>query len=128
MDFNNIEPQPKEQLSVMFINIGNQQKEKSSVMFINQFQKIYKIMSNLRNLLEANQYIDCNRCNHKNRHPRHNLPKTYGGRKPVCPVWIYPTEHFLSHPRTSFRINERLSNKYDTHKSKSAKEDFNEDI
>ena len=31
--------------------------------------------------------------------------------------WIRPTGNFLTHPRTSFRINELWSNKYDTQKS-----------
>ena len=54
----------------------------------------------------------------KNGHPCHNLTQTYRERKIVCPVWIQPTDNFLTHPRTSFRINERWYNKYDTHKSK----------
>ena len=63
-------------------------------------------LNNLRNFLESNTYIDCNKCNHKNRHPHHNLPQTCGGSKSVCPVWIWTTDHFQSHLRTSFRINE----------------------
>ena len=56
-------------------------------------------MSNLSNFLESKQCIDWNRCNHKNRHPRHDLPQTCGGSKSVCTVWIHPTENFESHPR-----------------------------
>ena len=74
-------------------------------------------VKHLRNLLEANQCNDDNRCNHKNRHPRHDLPQTFGGMESTCPVWIRPTENLLTHPRKSFRINELWYNKYDKYKS-----------
>ena len=69
---------------------------------------------NLRNFLATNQCIDVNRYNHKNGHPCHNLPQACWGSKYVCLVLIRPTSNLKSHLRTSFRINERLSNKYDT--------------
>ena len=50
-------------------------------------------------------------------HPRHDLPQNLEGRKSVCPVWIGPTDNFLTHLRKIFRVNERWSNKWDTHKS-----------
>ena len=75
-------------------------------------------LKNLRNCVESNTFIYCDRCNHKHRHLLLNLPQACRGRKYVCPVWIRPTENLQSHPRTSFRINERWSSKYDTHKSK----------
>ena len=62
----------------MFINIETQQKEQSFVIFINQAPTIYQNISNLSNCLESNHCIDGNRCNHKNQHPRHNLPQTFG--------------------------------------------------
>ena len=74
-------------------------------------------LKNLINWIEDNKFIDYERWNHKNRHPRHNLPKTCGGSKSVCPVWIHSTENLLTHLRTSFRINERWYNKYYTHRS-----------
>ena len=74
-------------------------------------------VSNLRNCLESNQCIDDTMQNNQNWHPRHDLPQICGGNKSVCPVWIHITDNFLTHPRTSFRINELWSNKYDTHKS-----------
>ena len=49
--------------------------------------------------------------NPPNRHPRHNLPKIYGGSKTIYKFWIRPTENFKSHQRTSFRINERWCSK-----------------
>ena len=36
-------------------------------------------MWNLRNCFEANQCIDCNMLNYKNRHPSHDLPQTCMG-------------------------------------------------
>ena len=74
-------------------------------------------MNNLRKWLESNQCIDGNRCNHKNWHPWHDLPKLCRGENFVCPVWIWTTEYLLSHPRTSFSINERWYNRYNTHRS-----------
>ena len=53
----------------------------------------------------------------KNWHPPHDLPQTYRGIKSTCPVCIQPTDNFLTHSRTSLRINERWSNKYDTKNS-----------
>ena len=53
----------------------------------------------------------------QNRHPRHDLTQTWWGSRYVCPVWIHPRKIILTHPRTSFRINECHSSKYDTHKS-----------
>ena len=53
----------------------------------------------------------------KNWNPLHKLPQTCGGRKYICPVWIWCTDNLLSHLRTSFRINNIWPNKYDTHKS-----------
>ena len=41
-----------------------------------------------------------------NRHPHHDRSQTCGGSKSVCPVWIWPTDNFLTHTRTSFKINE----------------------
>ena len=75
-------------------------------------------LKNFRNCLEGNQYIDDNRWNNKNRNPWHDPSQTCGGSKTVCPVLIRPTEYFLTHPRTSFMINEWWTNKYDTNKSK----------
>ena len=72
----------------------------------------------LKDCLEANQYIDDNRWNHKDWHPRYDLQQTCVGRKYLCPVLIRLTDNLLSHLRKSFRINERWSNKYATHKSK----------
>ena len=74
--------------------------------------------NNLRNCLESNKFIDGNRWNPPNQQPVQNLPQTFRGSKYVCTVWIRLTENFQSHPRTSFRINEHWSNKYDTQKSK----------
>ena len=74
-------------------------------------------LNNLINWHELNQYINCGRCNHKNRHSRHDLPQACRGNKSVCQVWIKPTGNFQSYPRTSFRINERWYNKYDAQKS-----------
>ena len=74
-------------------------------------------LKNLRNFLESNKCIHDNMCHHKNCNPRHDLPQTFGGRKSVCLVWLQPTENLQSHPRTSFRINERYSDKHDTQKS-----------
>ena len=80
---------------------------------------IYKSpVTNLINYLEYNQCINDEKWNHKNCHPLHDLTQTCSGRKSVRLLWIQPTENFLTHPRTSFRIIERWSNKYDTHKSK----------
>ena len=42
-----------------------------------------------------------------NRHPHHNLLQTCGGSESVCPVWIWITDNFLTHPRKHFRINKR---------------------
>ena len=95
-----------------------QKKEKYSVMFINKLPKNHQNKSNLKNCLESNQCIDGNRWNHKNRHPRHDLPQSCGGVKSVCPVWIWPTENLQSRLRESFRINEHWYNKYDTHNFK----------
>ena len=74
-------------------------------------------LNKLRKRIEANQCFDGNRKNYKTRNPWHKLPKTCGGSKSVCLVWIRTTENLKSHPRTSFWMNERWSNKYDTHKS-----------
>ena len=84
--------------------------------------------NNLRNWLEIKQYIDGNMCNYKNQHPHHDLAKTCGARKCVCPVYIRPTDNLKSHPRKSFRINERWYNKYDIHKSTIDKKCFNEEL
>ena len=40
-------------------------------------------------------------------HPCHNHPQDCGGGKSMCPILIGSTDHFQSHPSTSFRINER---------------------
>ena len=74
-------------------------------------------LKKFRNFLEANQFIYGDMRYHKNRQPCHNLIRACGGGKSVCLVWIRPTENLQSHPRTSFRINERWYNKYYTHKS-----------
>ena len=64
----------------------------------------------VKNCLEANQFIDEDRCNNKNRHPCHDLPQACGGSKYVCLVWITTTDNLLTHPRTGFSINGFLSN------------------
>ena len=74
-------------------------------------------LNNLRKCLKDNWYIGDNMCNHKNRHPCHNLPQACRGRKSAWPVWIRTTDNLLSHLSTSFRINVRWSNTYYTHKS-----------
>ena len=101
----------------MFINLETQQKEQSSVVFINESTKIHQTMSNLRNCLKYNQFIDCAVWNHKKWHPRYDLPQTCGGSKSVCPISIRPTEKLQSQTRKIFRINEHWSNKYNTHYS-----------
>ena len=53
---------------------------------------------------------------YKNWHPHHDIPQTCRESKPVCTVWIFPTDNFITHPRTSFRINEWWSNKCNTQK------------
>ena len=73
-------------------------------------------LNNTRKCVEFKKCIDCDRFNNKNRHPRHDLLQACGGYS-VCPVWIRLTVNLKSHPRESFRINARWSNKYDTHKS-----------
>ena len=73
-------------------------------------------LNKLRNWLESNQYIYGERLNHSNRHPRNKLPQTCRWSKSVCPGLIRPTENLKSHLGTIFSINERWSNKYDTHK------------
>ena len=73
--------------------------------------------NNLRIYLEANQCIDYDMCNNRNRQYRHGLPQACGRNKSVCPVWIGTTGNFQSHPKASFRINERWSNIYNTHNS-----------
>ena len=47
-----------------------------------------------------------------NKHPCHNLPRAYGTSKSMCMFWIRPTKYFLEQPRTRIRINELLSNQY----------------
>ena len=74
-------------------------------------------LNNLKKFFEENQFIDGNKWNHKKWHPRHDLLQICGGRKSVCPFWKYTTVNFQSHPRTSFSINERWSNKYDANNS-----------
>ena len=93
--------------------IQHQIKEKSPMILIYQYT-----VNNFRNCLESNKCIDDDRWNNKNRHPRQDLPQTYRVIKYVYLVCIRPTGNLLTHPTTSFRINERWSNKYDTHKSK----------
>ena len=44
-----------------------------------------------------------------NQDPFHDLTETCGGSKSVCPVWIRSIDNLQSHTRTSFRINEHLS-------------------
>ena len=41
-----------------------------------------------------------------NRRHHNELPQTYGESKYICTVWIRPTENLLTHPKTSYRINE----------------------
>ena len=36
---------------------------------------------------------------YKNWHPLHNLPQTCGGIKYICPVWIRPTNNFITQPK-----------------------------
>ena len=74
-------------------------------------------MSNLTNWIEPNQCIDCDICNHKNWHHQHELTQTCGGSKYECPVWMRPAENFQTRLRTSLRINERWTNKYDSQNS-----------
>ena len=80
--------------------LEHQQKEQSYERFIYQSP-----VTNSRNWLESNQYIDDDKWNHKNRHPCHDLTQTCRGRKSICLVWINPTKTFLTHLRKSFRIN-----------------------
>ena len=47
----------------------------------------------------------------------YDLLQICGGSKYVCPFWICPIDNLISQLRTSFSINEILSNKYDTHRS-----------
>ena len=47
-----------------------------------------------------------------NFHPCHYPPQTCGGNKSVCPVWIRPTDNFLTHLGESFSINERWYNQW----------------
>ena len=68
-------------------------------MYINKFPTIPKKKSNLMNCLEANQGIYWERYNHKNRHPHQNLPKTCGGRKSACLVWILSTDNLKAQPK-----------------------------
>ena len=65
-------------------------------------------MNNLTSCLDDNKFIYGNRWNLKKRHSHHNLQQTFRGIKSVCTVWIRLTEHFQSHPRTSFSMNEVL--------------------
>ena len=58
-------------------------------------------LNNLRNWLEANQFIDFSMCN-KNRNPCHNVPQAYRGGKYVCPFWIQPTDDLQS-PKDKFQ-------------------------
>ena len=46
-----------------------------------------------------------------NRIPQHDFPQVYGGRKSLCPIWVFPTEDFQSHLGKSFSINEFWSDK-----------------
>ena len=50
----------------------------------------------------------------QNRHPHHDPPKTYGGSKYLCPVWIHSTENLITHPRKNFRINKHWYSKHNT--------------
>ena len=102
-----LEPQQKEESSMVFINIQPWQNKQSSVMFINQFPTNHQKHSNLRNCLEANQFIEYDMWIHKKRHPHHDLPQACKERKYIFLVWIWPTENLQLHPRTIFRINER---------------------
>ena len=56
------------------------------------------------------------------RHPCHNLPRDYWGIKSIRPVCIRPKDHFLTHPRISFRIETLWSNKYKNTSQQSTKE------
>ena len=71
-------------------------------------------LNDLSNWLESNECIYCDRWNHKNWHPCHDLPQTCGWKKSICPVWIIPTDNLQSLLRTSFRVNEIWPNKYGT--------------
>ena len=53
-----------------------------------------------------------------NRQPCHDLPQTCRVSKAVCKIWICPIENFLTHPRTSLRINSYQFSKCNKHKSK----------
>ena len=88
------------------------------VMFINQFSLNILLLTLLKQILtRINRKIlgwftwihSINlwcRVHPHNWNPHHNLPKTRGGSKYACPVYIRPTHNVQSHPRTSFRTNE----------------------
>ena len=51
-------------------------------------------LNNVINYFESNQYIYRYSCNHKNRHPCHDLRQACGGNKSACLVWIRSTDFF----------------------------------
>ena len=67
--------------SAVFINIKNHQKEQYSVMFINKLPTIHQKLSNLRNCLEDNQCIDCDRCNNKKTEPLSRTSTSLWGKQ-----------------------------------------------
>ena len=87
------------------------------VVFLLKLIIIILTTMSLSNCLEYDRFIDDDRLSHKNRHPRHDLPKTCRVSKSICPVWIRPNENFLTHPRKSFRVNKFWSNKLNKHNS-----------
>ena len=68
-------------------------------------------LNNSRNLIESNKCIDLTSCNNKDRHPRHGLPQDNGIIKSICLIRIRPNDNFLSHTRTSIRINNQWYDK-----------------
>ena len=62
-------------------------------------------LNNSRNLIESNKCIDLTSCNNKDGHPHHGLPQDNGIIKSICLIRIRPNDNFLSHTRTSIRIN-----------------------
>ena len=65
-------------------------KAPKGTIFCDVYKSIVKThpkLSNLRNCLESNQFIDYDRRNKKNCHPHHDLPQTFWRSKSVYMVW-----------------------------------------
>ena len=91
--FINIEPQQKKKI---FCDVYKYRNPTKGINLCHVYKTIAKNppkMSNLSNCLKANQYIDCDMFNHKNRHTRHNLPQTCWGIKSPYPVCIRPIDN-----------------------------------